>query len=238
MTDTLQDQGWWQASDGRWYPPETHPGYLAPPAVHLPPPVLLSAPPTVPGSTSKKAWWKRWWGIALLAFVALVVAANIGASTTDDDTEGAGREPAAPAAPSAPTAPVPGEDEVPFTSTGDFARWIRSHPTVKTVQELMDETVAQTREEDFDTAAEFATQAASHLQILADAARLRSDGSEAADATVVAFESCATGFQVGAETLVAVAPSRSEFEAAVDDCTDALAMSSALLNDAERTDPG
>jgi len=24
--------GWWQASDGRWYPPATHPAYLAPPA--------------------------------------------------------------------------------------------------------------------------------------------------------------------------------------------------------------
>jgi uncharacterized membrane protein YccF (DUF307 family) len=26
MTETAQGPGWWQASDGRWYPPETHPG--------------------------------------------------------------------------------------------------------------------------------------------------------------------------------------------------------------------
>jgi hypothetical protein len=26
MSDTSQGEGWWQASDGRWYPPEQHPG--------------------------------------------------------------------------------------------------------------------------------------------------------------------------------------------------------------------
>jgi hypothetical protein len=35
-----QGPGWWQASDGRWYPPEQHPSVAAPPS---PPPV---APPT------------------------------------------------------------------------------------------------------------------------------------------------------------------------------------------------
>ena len=25
MSDTSQGPGWWLASDGRWYPPETHP---------------------------------------------------------------------------------------------------------------------------------------------------------------------------------------------------------------------
>ena len=29
MSDTSQGPGWWQASDGKWYPPETAPGYLA-----------------------------------------------------------------------------------------------------------------------------------------------------------------------------------------------------------------
>jgi hypothetical protein len=27
MSDTSQGPGWWLASDGRWYPPETHPGH-------------------------------------------------------------------------------------------------------------------------------------------------------------------------------------------------------------------
>ena len=38
MSDTSQGPGWWQASDGKWYPPEQHerargPGGLAPLAV-------------------------------------------------------------------------------------------------------------------------------------------------------------------------------------------------------------
>ncbi len=30
MSDTSQGPGWWQASDGKWYPPEQAPGYQAP----------------------------------------------------------------------------------------------------------------------------------------------------------------------------------------------------------------
>ncbi len=39
MSDTQQGPGWWQATDGRWYPPETHP------ARQVPPP----GPPPAPG---------------------------------------------------------------------------------------------------------------------------------------------------------------------------------------------
>jgi hypothetical protein len=39
MSDTQQGPGWWQASDGKWYPPETHPSRQAP----------ASMPPPVPG---------------------------------------------------------------------------------------------------------------------------------------------------------------------------------------------
>lgn len=31
MADTSQGAGWWQASDGKWYPPEQHPNYRPPP---------------------------------------------------------------------------------------------------------------------------------------------------------------------------------------------------------------
>lgn len=41
MSDTSQGPGWWQASDGRWYPPEQAPGYVAPP----PPPAAYGPPP-------------------------------------------------------------------------------------------------------------------------------------------------------------------------------------------------
>lgn len=43
MSDTSQGPGWWQASDGRWYPPTARPGTPTPPAQPLapygPPPV-------------------------------------------------------------------------------------------------------------------------------------------------------------------------------------------------------
>lgn len=31
MSNVPQGPDWWQASDDRWYPPETHPGYEPPP---------------------------------------------------------------------------------------------------------------------------------------------------------------------------------------------------------------
>ena len=42
MGDTQQRPGWWQASDLKWYPPESHPDYVRalppPPIDHLPAP--------------------------------------------------------------------------------------------------------------------------------------------------------------------------------------------------------
>ena len=45
MSDTSQGEGWWRASDGKWYPPETHPDYQ-PPAPPAPEPE--PAPPVPP----------------------------------------------------------------------------------------------------------------------------------------------------------------------------------------------
>jgi hypothetical protein len=42
MSDVSHGPGWWLASDGKWYPPETHPDYV-PPTV---PPPKASTPPT------------------------------------------------------------------------------------------------------------------------------------------------------------------------------------------------
>ena len=44
MSDMNQGEGWWQASDGKWYPPESHPDYLASP----PGPVPAANPPGRP----------------------------------------------------------------------------------------------------------------------------------------------------------------------------------------------
>lgn len=45
MSDTSQGEGWWMASDGKWYPPESHPAYRLPPPPPPPPP---PAPPAGP----------------------------------------------------------------------------------------------------------------------------------------------------------------------------------------------
>ena len=48
MSDTSQGAGWWQASDGKWYPPETHPSRRPPSPYASPSP--WSAPPVPPPS--------------------------------------------------------------------------------------------------------------------------------------------------------------------------------------------
>src|SRR5688500_8163474 len=42
MSDQPQGEGWWLASDSRWYPPETHPDYRPLPP---PPPPPFGQPP-------------------------------------------------------------------------------------------------------------------------------------------------------------------------------------------------
>lgn len=49
MSDMSQGPGWWVASDGKWYPPEQHPNYVAPPPV---PPSPPAPPPPTPASPS------------------------------------------------------------------------------------------------------------------------------------------------------------------------------------------
>ena len=55
MSDTQQGAGWWQASDGKWYPPEQHPDYVAeaaPPASGEAPPAASPAPAPTPAYTA------------------------------------------------------------------------------------------------------------------------------------------------------------------------------------------
>lgn len=46
MSDVSQGPGWWLASDGRWYPPETHPQYRAAPTT-------VAEPETAPTSEAE-----------------------------------------------------------------------------------------------------------------------------------------------------------------------------------------
>ena len=88
MSDAPQGAGWWEASDGRWYPPESR----------LPPP-----PPAVGAPAKGRSGWAIAAivvGIAMLAMVVLAVLSIIaitflGRSTSDklsnlgDDVESA-----------------------------------------------------------------------------------------------------------------------------------------------------
>lgn len=48
MSDVSQGPGWWQASDGKWYPPEQAPGAQPTPAAPTAPPTPGSQPPLAP----------------------------------------------------------------------------------------------------------------------------------------------------------------------------------------------
>jgi peptidyl-prolyl cis-trans isomerase B (cyclophilin B) len=79
MTDGPQGDGWWQAPDLKWYPPEPHPNYEAPP---LPPsswapPQPSWAPPQQPAPARRSATPWIIAGVVAAGVVLLVVAAAI-----------------------------------------------------------------------------------------------------------------------------------------------------------------
>jgi hypothetical protein len=98
MTDLAQGPGWWQASDGKWYPPEQHPSHAVQ-TLTLPPTQSysdFSQPSTTPGKP-KKPFWRRWWAIAIGAFILLMVAVSLAGSPEETTTETATETPAEPA---------------------------------------------------------------------------------------------------------------------------------------------
>ena len=79
MSEVSQGPGWWQASDLKWYPPELHADYVAPPppATRTLPPPPEPVPPTQPPVPAKGLSGQRkivvLAGLALLAFADLVL---------------------------------------------------------------------------------------------------------------------------------------------------------------------
>ncbi|HYO19314.1 MAG TPA: hypothetical protein VES02_11690 [Dermatophilaceae bacterium] len=56
MSDSSQGAGWWQASDGKWYPPTMQPGTAPPPVQQAPaPPPVQQAPSPAPAPTEPVA---------------------------------------------------------------------------------------------------------------------------------------------------------------------------------------
>ena len=111
VSDMSQGPGWWIASDGKWYPPQSHPDAVAAAAAAAaepepepePEPDVASAPPAEPSPTplpsrttgrgrSKMPWVLGAIAVAALAVAALVVALTSG-SGSSSPTGGGGTIP-------------------------------------------------------------------------------------------------------------------------------------------------
>ena len=70
MSDVSNGPGWWQASDGKWYPPEQQPNYEA----AAPPPSPTPSPsPTRPSSGQFKFEMNRWTQAERITAIASLV---------------------------------------------------------------------------------------------------------------------------------------------------------------------
>lgn len=77
MSDASQGPGWWQASDGKWYPPQSNPSYS--PTAPL---------PTAPSAKPPRPWFKKKRFIIPVALVVLIVigaAASGGSKNKKND---------------------------------------------------------------------------------------------------------------------------------------------------------
>jgi hypothetical protein len=91
MADTSQGEGWWQASDGKWYAPQ---------AAGMPGP---------PPDAKKKGGCLKWGAIGLGAIVVLVILAAVlggGGDSTDDATNVESNAPGTTATESTDAAPA------------------------------------------------------------------------------------------------------------------------------------
>lgn len=109
--DEHSGRGWWQASDGRWYPPEQHPDpahrgrYAAPaPAAGLAP---VTGPKVLPPRPVRTSTTKRIvsGAAAVAAVLAVGVGAFLAAGGASDENGGGGTSP------STTTTPTPDDDE-------------------------------------------------------------------------------------------------------------------------------
>jgi hypothetical protein len=81
MSDSSQGPGWWQASDGRWYPPQSHPTQQAAPPPAAPPQAVPPAyvgplaPATygTPVAATKKSGMPGWAKVVLILGGILVL---------------------------------------------------------------------------------------------------------------------------------------------------------------------
>jgi hypothetical protein len=75
------DQGWWIASDGKWHPREASGELLAPPAP------AYDLPFDTGPTRSRRPWYARWWSIGLAVFFGLGLLGSAVGGGEDDDGE-------------------------------------------------------------------------------------------------------------------------------------------------------
>lgn len=88
MSDSPLGPGYWQASDGKWYPPESAPGTTPPPAPGFNP--AYGAPTGAAGIPGPLASWGQRatailldWGMILVAYIALFIVVFIAGAIAD-----------------------------------------------------------------------------------------------------------------------------------------------------------
>ena len=85
--DASQGEGWWQASDGKWYPPQTASPSIPPP----PPPQTPSSPPVEDdggdGSDKPPFWRRRWVLITGGILIVLIVITGLTDTSGDDESD-------------------------------------------------------------------------------------------------------------------------------------------------------
>ena len=89
MSDSSQGEGWWQASDGKWYPPEAQPGQPAATPQTPGGPNSADPKPSLWRRFRNQALWKQivaWAVAAIVAIVVIAVAAGGGSSPNNRNT--------------------------------------------------------------------------------------------------------------------------------------------------------
>ena len=85
--DASQGEGWWQASDGKWYPPQT-----ASPSIPPPPPPQTPSSPLVEddggdGSDKPPFWRRRWVLITGGILIVLIIITALTDTSGDDESD-------------------------------------------------------------------------------------------------------------------------------------------------------
>ncbi len=163
MSDTSQGPGWWRASDGKWYPPDTHPNYQAPEPPKAPPGPIAPFLPEQP-SIVRRAWeafrrWPRWGQIAAVVGVVVILLFALARLGNDEQ----------PVASDGPTVSSIPTTLVPATTTSSVVLPAGTDTTVSSIVDgdsfkVADgTTVRMTGIDAPDTGACLATEATAHL---------------------------------------------------------------------------